>query len=44
MQLGELRFRIPDDLHKKLKEKALKQDKTLKELVIDLLTRGVRDA
>jgi predicted HicB family RNase H-like nuclease len=35
--MGELRISIPDELHKKLKQRALNREMTLKQLVIDLL-------
>jgi len=35
--MGELRISLPDDLHKKLKRKALDEDTSLKDLVIQVL-------
>lgn len=40
--MGELRLVIPDDLHQALKLKALKENTTLKALVIELLQEGVK--
>lgn len=34
-----INIEIPEDIHKKLKIKALKEDKTLKELVIEILNK-----
>lgn len=39
--MGELRVIIPDELHSALKMRALKEGKTLKELIIELLKKGV---
>lgn len=35
--MTKINIQVPDALHKKLKIEALKRDKTLKELVIELL-------
>lgn len=40
--LGEIRFNIPEDLHKALKMRALKEEKSLKALVIDLLEKEMK--
>lgn len=42
--MGELRVFIPDQLHRALKFKALKEGKTLKKLVTEILEKGVKDA
>ena len=42
--MGELRVFIPDQLHQTLKIKALKEGKTLKKLVTEILEKGVKDA
>jgi len=39
--MGELRIKIPDVLHKRLKQKALEENTTLKSIVIKLLEIGV---
>jgi predicted HicB family RNase H-like nuclease len=41
--LGEIRFSIPDVLHETLKLKALREKKTLKKLVVELLWEGVKE-
>jgi predicted HicB family RNase H-like nuclease len=43
IDLGEIRFLIPDELHQTLKMKALKEKKPLKQLVIELLQKGVSE-
>jgi len=40
--LGEIRFSLPDELHQALKMRALRERKTLKKLVIELLEKGVK--
>jgi len=40
--LGEIRFVLPDTLHKALKLRAVKEEKSLKELVIELLEKEVK--
>jgi len=39
--MGELRVSIPDELHRKLKQKALELNITLKKLVVALLKKGI---
>jgi predicted HicB family RNase H-like nuclease len=39
--LGELRIRIADQLHEALKLRALKEKKSLKTLVIEILQREI---
>lgn len=39
--MGELRVLIDDELHRSLKQKALVDQKTLKQLVIDTLKKEV---
>ena len=41
--MGDLRIPVPDELHKALKLEALKQNKTLKQLVVELLEEGVKN-
>lgn len=36
LEVSELRVGIPDDLHKALKRKALEEESTLKQLVINI--------
>lgn len=38
-----LNIEIPDDLHKKIKLSAVREDKTLKECVTQRLDRGLRE-
>ncbi len=38
-----LNIPIPDGVHKQLKLKAVKEDKTLKEVVIELLKKAVKN-
>ena len=40
--MGSIRADVPDELHKNLKLRALRLDKTLKETIIDLLEAGLR--
>jgi predicted HicB family RNase H-like nuclease len=42
--LGNIRIVIPDELHQALRERAVKERKTLKQLVIELLRRGIEHA
>jgi predicted HicB family RNase H-like nuclease len=42
IDLGEIRISIPDELHQALKMKALKERKSLKEIIIELLQKGVK--
>lgn len=44
IKLGEIRLSIPDNLHDALKMRALKEKKSMKKLVIELLERGVKSA
>ena len=41
--MGDLRIPVPDALHKALKLEALKQNKTLKQLVGEILEEGVKN-
>lgn len=41
--LGELRIQIPDDLHKKLRKKAVEEDKTLKDLIVEILSKSLSE-
>ena len=41
--MGDLRIPVPDELHKALKLEALKQNKTLKQLVVEILEEGVKN-
>jgi len=43
IDVGEIRFSIPDELHQALKMRALKERKTLKQLVIELLKKEVKE-
>lgn len=42
IEMGEIRFVIGDKLHHSLKLKAVKEKKTLKGLVIELLEEGIK--
>lgn len=42
-QLGELRVRIPNELHKALKQLALDRSITLKNLIINILEEYVKE-
>lgn len=39
--MGQIRYLIPDDLHRRLKVQAAEQGITVRELVIRLLAEGV---
>ena len=41
--MGDLRIPVPDELHKALKLEALKQNKTLKQLVVEILEEAMKD-
>jgi len=43
-QLGELRFSIPDKLHKELKKIALDKSVSLKQLIVDIFELYTKDA
>ena len=43
IEMGDLRIPVPDELHKALKLEALKQNKTLKQLVVEILEEGVKN-
>ncbi|MEK6963056.1 MAG: hypothetical protein AABX70_01420 [Nanoarchaeota archaeon] len=38
-----LNILLPDDLHQQLKLKAIRENKTLKELVVELLEKAVKN-
>jgi len=40
--VGEIRFTIPKKLHKALRLKAVKEDKTLRNLIVELLEQMVK--
>ena len=42
MNVGELRIHIPDEIHQDLKIKAIKENKSLKQLVNEILEKAVR--
>lgn len=41
--MGEIRFLIPNEIHQALKMRALKEKKTLKALVIELLEKEMKE-
>jgi len=41
MNMGELRIHIPDKIHQALKIKAIKQNKSLKQLINEILEKEV---
>ena len=43
IEMGDLRIPVPDELHKALKLEALKQNKTLKQLVVEILEEAMKD-
>jgi len=43
IEMGDLRIPVPDELHKALKLEALKQNKTLKQLVVEILEEGIKN-
>ena len=41
--MPDIRYRLPEDLHRALKARAAMEGVTLKELVIRLLTEGLKE-
>ena len=42
-KLKEIRYSIPDALHKALKLRAVEEEKTLKDLIIEFLEKGIEN-
>jgi hypothetical protein len=42
IDMGEIRVRIPQKMHKKLKQKAIEEDTTLKEIIIKALNEYLK--
>ena len=41
--MGELRLIVSEELHKSLKLRALNDDKTLKQLIVEFLEKGLKN-